>query len=103
MPSTFVIVGASLAGASAALTLRDEGFDGRIVLIGAEPDLQVFGGLAQRHDGGEAGGGAHLKDSRACVRSGRVGGRGRGRIEGSGIRDRRFEDSRWRREHRRER
>ena len=35
--STFVIVGASLAGASAAVTLRDEGFDGRIVLIGEEP------------------------------------------------------------------
>ena len=34
---TYVIVGASLAGATAAATLRDEGFDGRIVLIGAEP------------------------------------------------------------------
>ena len=34
---TFVIVGASLAGATAAATLRDEGFDGRIALIGAEP------------------------------------------------------------------
>jgi 3-phenylpropionate/trans-cinnamate dioxygenase ferredoxin reductase component len=36
--STFVIVGASLAGAKAAETLRDEGFDGRIVLIGAEAE-----------------------------------------------------------------
>jgi 3-phenylpropionate/trans-cinnamate dioxygenase ferredoxin reductase subunit len=35
---TFVIVGAGLAGAKAAETLRDEGFDGRIVLIGEEPD-----------------------------------------------------------------
>jgi 3-phenylpropionate/trans-cinnamate dioxygenase ferredoxin reductase subunit len=35
---TFVIVGASLAGAKAAETLRTEGFDGRIVLIGAEPE-----------------------------------------------------------------
>jgi 3-phenylpropionate/trans-cinnamate dioxygenase ferredoxin reductase subunit len=34
---TFVIVGASLAGASAAETLRHDGFDGRIVLIGEEP------------------------------------------------------------------
>jgi len=33
---TFVIVGASLAGASAAGTLRDEGFAGEIHLIGAE-------------------------------------------------------------------
>jgi 3-phenylpropionate/trans-cinnamate dioxygenase ferredoxin reductase subunit len=33
---TFVIVGASLTGAKAAETLRAEGFDGRIVLIGAE-------------------------------------------------------------------
>ena len=32
----FVIVGASLAGAKAAETLRAEGFDGRIVLIGEE-------------------------------------------------------------------
>src|SRR5437764_3720772 len=36
--STFVVVGASLAGAKAAETLRGEGFDGRIVLLGAEPD-----------------------------------------------------------------
>jgi len=35
---TFVIVGASLAGAKAAETLRDEGFDGRVVLIGAEAE-----------------------------------------------------------------
>jgi 3-phenylpropionate/trans-cinnamate dioxygenase ferredoxin reductase subunit len=33
---SFVIVGASLAGATAAQTLRDEGFDGRITLIGDE-------------------------------------------------------------------
>lgn len=33
---TYVIVGASLAGAKAAQTLREEGFAGRIVLIGAE-------------------------------------------------------------------
>ena len=35
---THVIVGASLAGAKAAETLRDEGFDGRVVLIGSEAD-----------------------------------------------------------------
>jgi 3-phenylpropionate/trans-cinnamate dioxygenase ferredoxin reductase subunit len=34
---TFVVVGASLAGATAAATLREEGFDGRLVLIGDEP------------------------------------------------------------------
>jgi 3-phenylpropionate/trans-cinnamate dioxygenase ferredoxin reductase subunit len=34
---TFVIVGASLAGAKAAETLRGEGFAGRLVLIGEEP------------------------------------------------------------------
>ncbi|HEY1775650.1 MAG TPA: FAD-dependent oxidoreductase [Solirubrobacteraceae bacterium] len=34
--STFVIVGASLAGAKAAQELRERGFDGRIVLVGAE-------------------------------------------------------------------
>jgi 3-phenylpropionate/trans-cinnamate dioxygenase ferredoxin reductase subunit len=37
MSDTFVIVGAGLAGAKAAETLREEGFDGRIVLLGAEP------------------------------------------------------------------
>jgi 3-phenylpropionate/trans-cinnamate dioxygenase ferredoxin reductase component len=36
--STHIIVGASLAGAKAAETLREEGFDGRLVLIGAEPE-----------------------------------------------------------------
>ena len=35
---TFVIVGAGLAGAKAAETLRDEGFDGRLVLVGEEPE-----------------------------------------------------------------
>ena len=35
---TFVIVGASLAGAKAAETLRAAGFDGRVVLVGEEPD-----------------------------------------------------------------
>ncbi len=33
---TFVIVGASLAGAKAAEELRERGFDGRVVLIGSE-------------------------------------------------------------------
>ncbi|OBB16459.1 hypothetical protein A5776_21445 [Mycolicibacterium elephantis] len=33
---TYVIVGANLAGGRAAVALRDEGFDGNIVLIGAE-------------------------------------------------------------------
>jgi 3-phenylpropionate/trans-cinnamate dioxygenase ferredoxin reductase subunit len=34
---TFVIVGAGMAGGKAVETLREEGFDGRIVLVGAEP------------------------------------------------------------------
>ncbi len=34
----FVIVGAGLAGASAAQTLREEGFDGRLILIGDEAE-----------------------------------------------------------------
>jgi 3-phenylpropionate/trans-cinnamate dioxygenase ferredoxin reductase subunit len=34
-----VIVGAALAGAKAAEALREEGFDGRVVLIGSEPEL----------------------------------------------------------------
>jgi 3-phenylpropionate/trans-cinnamate dioxygenase ferredoxin reductase subunit len=35
---TFAIVGAGLAGAKAAETLRTEGFDGRVVLVGDEPE-----------------------------------------------------------------
>jgi 3-phenylpropionate/trans-cinnamate dioxygenase ferredoxin reductase component len=35
--STFAIVGAGLAGAKAAEALRAEGFEGRVVLLGAEP------------------------------------------------------------------
>jgi 3-phenylpropionate/trans-cinnamate dioxygenase ferredoxin reductase component len=35
---TFVIVGAGLAGAKAAETLREEGFDGRLILIGDESE-----------------------------------------------------------------
>ena len=35
---THVIVGASLTGAKAAEALREEGFDGRVVLIGEEPE-----------------------------------------------------------------
>ncbi len=35
---TFVIVGAGMAGAKAAETLREEGFEGRVVLIGEEDE-----------------------------------------------------------------
>ncbi|MFD0890816.1 FAD-dependent oxidoreductase, partial [Streptosporangium algeriense] len=35
---TYVIVGAGLAGAKAAQSLREEGFDGRITLVGAESE-----------------------------------------------------------------
>ena len=35
-PPTITIVGAGLAGATAAQTLRAEGYDGRIVLLGSE-------------------------------------------------------------------
>jgi 3-phenylpropionate/trans-cinnamate dioxygenase ferredoxin reductase component len=39
MSPTFVIIGASLTGVSAAATLRQVGFDGDVILIGAEHDL----------------------------------------------------------------
>src|SRR5262245_56924278 len=35
--TTFVVVGAGEAGGTAAATLREEGFDGDLILIGAEP------------------------------------------------------------------
>jgi 3-phenylpropionate/trans-cinnamate dioxygenase ferredoxin reductase component len=38
MSQTFVIVGAGMAGGKAAETLREEGFDGRVVLLGGEPE-----------------------------------------------------------------
>ena len=38
MSKTFVIVGASLAGGRAAGELRERGFDGRLILIGAESE-----------------------------------------------------------------
>lgn len=38
MAERYVIVGASLAGATAAATLREEGFDGDVTLIGEEPE-----------------------------------------------------------------
>jgi 3-phenylpropionate/trans-cinnamate dioxygenase ferredoxin reductase subunit len=37
-PDVVVVVGAGLAGAKAAETLRAEGFDGRLVVVGAEPE-----------------------------------------------------------------
>ena len=39
MTQTFVIVGAGLAGAKAVEALRAEGYDGRLILIGAETEL----------------------------------------------------------------
>jgi 3-phenylpropionate/trans-cinnamate dioxygenase ferredoxin reductase subunit len=38
MNRTFAIVGAGLTGAKAAEALREDGFDGRVVLLGAEPE-----------------------------------------------------------------
>lgn len=34
-----MVVGAGLAGGNAAMTLREEGFDGRVILIGKEPGV----------------------------------------------------------------
>src|SRR5258708_5256606 len=37
--STIVIIGGGAAGGNAAATLRDEGFDGRVVVVGREPGV----------------------------------------------------------------
>jgi len=37
MPETYLVAGASLAGGTAAATLRADGFNGRLVLVGEEP------------------------------------------------------------------
>jgi 3-phenylpropionate/trans-cinnamate dioxygenase ferredoxin reductase component len=51
---TFVVVGASLAGGTAAATLREDGFDGRLVLIGDEPAAPYERpGLSKRYLRGE--------------------------------------------------
>ena len=47
---TFVIVGASLTGAKAAETLRTEGFDGRLVLIGAGQLTRYLAEMARMLD-----------------------------------------------------
>lgn len=41
--STFLIVGASLAGLSAAETLRKDGYDGHVVMVGDEPTPPMTG------------------------------------------------------------
>jgi 3-phenylpropionate/trans-cinnamate dioxygenase ferredoxin reductase subunit len=53
---TYVIVGASLAGAKAAETLRAEGYDGELVLVGAE-DVRPYERppLSKEYLRGEAG------------------------------------------------
>jgi len=51
---TFAVVGASLAGGTAAAILREEGFDGRLVLIGDEPTPPYERpGLSKRYLRGE--------------------------------------------------
>ncbi len=37
MPETYVVAGANLAGGTAAATLRADGFNGRLILVGEEP------------------------------------------------------------------
>jgi 3-phenylpropionate/trans-cinnamate dioxygenase ferredoxin reductase subunit len=60
---TFVIVGASLAGAKAAETLREEGFDGRVVLIGDESERPYERPpLSKDYLRGEAGGKPYVHD-----------------------------------------
>ena len=52
----FVIVGASLAGAKAAEALREHGFEGRVVLIGSEPQRPYLRPpLSKEYLRGEAG------------------------------------------------
>ena len=53
---TYVIVGAGQAGSQAATTLREHGFAGRIVLLGAEADIPYMRPpLSKRFLGGEMG------------------------------------------------
>ena len=59
----FVIVGAGLAGAKAAETLRADGFDGRVVLLGAERERPYERPpLSKDYLRGEAGAKPHVHD-----------------------------------------
>jgi len=77
---TFVIAGASLAGAKAAETLREEGFEGRVVLVGAERERPYERPpLSKEYLRGEAGrekvyvhGEDFYADQRIELRSGRT-------------------------------
>ena len=66
---TFVIVGASLAGAKAAQTLRHEGFEGRLVLVGAEDERPYERPpLSKDYLRGEAGPRPRLRPRRELLR-----------------------------------
>src|ERR1700751_3445224 len=39
MSKPMVVIGAGLAGGNAAVTLREEGFDGPVTLVGQEPEV----------------------------------------------------------------
>src|SRR4029450_8758895 len=81
---TFVIVGGGLAGAKAAETLREEGFDGRMVIVSAEPERPYERPpLSKEYLRGEAGGekvyvheGGDYADTDSGVGAGRAGGGG---------------------------
>ena len=51
---SFLIVGASLAGASAAAALREEGFEGQIILIGLEQEVPYERPLSKEYLRGES-------------------------------------------------
>jgi 3-phenylpropionate/trans-cinnamate dioxygenase ferredoxin reductase subunit len=60
---TIAIVGAGLAGAKAAETLRSEGYDGRVVLIGDEPERPYERPpLSKEYLRGESGEAPHVHD-----------------------------------------
>ena len=68
-PDSIVIVGAGLAGARAAQTLREEGFDGHVLLLGAEPEPPYERPpLSKEYLAGEAGPDkVHVHDARFYV------------------------------------
>lgn len=68
LPETFVIVGAGMAGASAAETLRAEGFAGQIVLLGAEPHRPYERPpLSKEYLRGETSGRPYLHEERRLI------------------------------------
>ena len=73
-PGTVLVVGAGLAGARAAETLRAEGYDGRLIVVGDEASAPVraagpLQGVSRRHEERARSSGSARRSSGSTPRS----------------------------------